>query len=168
MVRGFSNFQLYHTFRRYHRNVNYETTIKNKSKIEGAYLLLKRYKNRLKNFDSALAQIDSNKADKQELAQLAKSLDNQTNLAVFKDMQLLLDTTVQQLEERFIVKCNSMQSCYQNINLDYRKTIQSNNKKYFNHFTDKISFIKKFMNELALEQAKILEGIMNKVNQTYD
>ena len=83
-------------------------------------------------------------------------------------MQLLLDTTVQQLEERFIVKCNSMQNCYQNINLDYRKTIQSNNKKYFNLFNDKISFIEKFMNELALEQAKILEGVVNKVNYTFD
>lgn len=86
MVRSFSNFQLYHTFRKYKRNANYETALKDKSKIEGAYLLLKRYKNRLKNFDTALAQIESNKADKKELAQLTKSLDNQTNLAILKDM----------------------------------------------------------------------------------
>ena len=61
-----------------------------------------------------------------------------------------------------------MQNCYKNINLDYRRTIQSNNKKYFNLFADKISFIEKFMNELALEQARILEGVINRVNYSFD
>ena len=44
--------------------------LKDKSKIEGAYLLLKRYKNRLKNYDTALEQINNVKADKNALEML--------------------------------------------------------------------------------------------------
>ena len=86
MIRHFSKLQLYHVFRKYHRNSNYEAALKDKSKIDGAYLLLKRFKNRLKNYDLALAQIEGRKADKQELTQLAKRVDNANVLTIFKDM----------------------------------------------------------------------------------
>ena len=35
-----------------------------KNKIEGAYLLLKRFKNRLKQFDTALEKVHELKADR--------------------------------------------------------------------------------------------------------
>ena len=76
MIRHFSKVQLYHVFRKYHRNSNYETALKDKSKIDGAYLLLKRFKNRLKNYDLALAQIEGKKADKQEITDLARRVDS--------------------------------------------------------------------------------------------
>ena len=41
--------------------------LKDKDKIEGAYLLLKRYKNRLKVMDAALQKIDEKKSDRWEL-----------------------------------------------------------------------------------------------------
>ena len=44
-----------------------ETYIKDKSKIEGAYLLLKRFKNRLKNYDTALAKLNETKVNKEKL-----------------------------------------------------------------------------------------------------
>ena len=58
MVKHLENFQRYHAFRRYERQVDWEAKIKDKSKIDGAYLLLKRFKNRLKNYDSALEKVD--------------------------------------------------------------------------------------------------------------
>ena len=50
----------YHTFRffhKYRRNVQVEVQIKEKNNIQGAYLLLKRFKNRLKTFDETLSQV---------------------------------------------------------------------------------------------------------------
>lgn len=44
-------FILYHSWRRYARNVSYANQLMNKDKIDGAYILLKRFKNRLKAFD---------------------------------------------------------------------------------------------------------------------
>ena len=72
MVRCFAKERLYHAFRKYHKQTSYEIALRDKSKIEGAYLLLKRYKNRLKNYDAALEKIESNKADRNELTALEK------------------------------------------------------------------------------------------------
>ena len=47
-------FVLYHSWRKYARNVRYENQLMHKDKIEGAYILLKRFKNRLKGFDQAI------------------------------------------------------------------------------------------------------------------
>ena len=58
MFKHFLKFQIYHAFRRYHKQVSWEIAIKDKSKIEGAYLLLKRFKNRLKNYDIALERVE--------------------------------------------------------------------------------------------------------------
>ena len=46
-----------------------------RSKIEGAYLLLKRFKNRLKTFDTALNKVHDLKADKKDFTELQQSLD---------------------------------------------------------------------------------------------
>ena len=46
-----------------------------KGKIEGAYLLLKRFKNRLKAFDAALEKVHELKANKKDFLLLKQSLD---------------------------------------------------------------------------------------------
>ena len=68
--------------------------MKDKSKIDGAYLLLKRYKNRLKNYDLALERIDQKKCDKSEFEALSQSVDQQRAFSIFNDMKLLFDTTL--------------------------------------------------------------------------
>jgi len=57
---------LYHSWRRYARQANFETQLKEKGRIEGAYILLKRFKNRLKHFDSTFKTITDQKADLKE------------------------------------------------------------------------------------------------------
>ena len=71
-----------------------------KNKIEGAYLLLKRFKNRLKQFDTALEKVHELKADRQDLAKLKKSVEKDRALSIFNDMKILFDTTVKQISER--------------------------------------------------------------------
>ena len=66
LVKNLNKLQLYHAFRRYHKKTSWELALKDKSKIDGAYLLLKRYKNRLKNYDIALERIDQKKCDKSD------------------------------------------------------------------------------------------------------
>ena len=78
-----------------------ELALKDKSKIDGAYLLLKRYKNRLKNYDGVLEKIDEKKADRTELAELYKSVDKQRGIEIFNDMKLLFDSTMQKLQDKF-------------------------------------------------------------------
>ena len=68
--------------------------MRDKSKIDGAYLLLKRYKNRLKTYDGALEKIAETKADKTELQSIYNSVQKDSAMAVFNDMKLLFDTTV--------------------------------------------------------------------------
>ena len=75
LVKNLNKLQLYHAFRRYHKKVCWELALKDKSKIDGAYLLLKRYKNRLKNYDLALERIDQKKCDKSEFEALSQSVD---------------------------------------------------------------------------------------------
>ena len=54
MITRVNKFFLYHSFRRFRLKASWITAMKNKDKIEGAYLLLSSYKNRMKNFDQAL------------------------------------------------------------------------------------------------------------------
>ena len=74
--------------------------LKDKSKIEGAYLLLKRYKNRLKNYDTALEQINNLKADKSELERLETQTKPQRAESVFNDMKILFDSATIQFDEK--------------------------------------------------------------------
>ena len=59
------------------------------SKIEGAYLLLKRFKNRLKLFDDALGKMSDTKVEKKEFHQLEKQLEKNKASAIYDEMQAL-------------------------------------------------------------------------------
>ena len=50
-------FALYHSWRQYARQVNFQTQLKDKDKIEGAYILVKRLKNRMKGIDEAVKKV---------------------------------------------------------------------------------------------------------------
>ena len=51
--------------------------LKQKDSIQGAYFILKRYKNRLKVFDQTLQAIDERKVEKTEFNVLKMSVDKQ-------------------------------------------------------------------------------------------
>ena len=53
-MQAIRKFILYHSWRKYARQVSYEKQLQHKDKIEGAYLLMKRFKNRLKGFDEVI------------------------------------------------------------------------------------------------------------------
>ena len=56
--------------------------------------MLKRMKNRLKDFDQALELMNKLKAERQEFEQLKRDVDKDRAISVFNDMQMLLDSTV--------------------------------------------------------------------------
>ena len=100
MIAHFRKYQTYHLMRRFHRQACWEAQLMDKSKIEGAYLLLKRFKNRLKTFDSALSKVHTMKVDKKDFETLKVSLDKDRAASIFNDMKLLFDTTIGQFDEK--------------------------------------------------------------------
>ena len=54
MLRHLRKFHIYHEIRKWHNKTNAIAMVQNKSKIEGAYLIMKRFKDRLKAFDKAI------------------------------------------------------------------------------------------------------------------
>ena len=54
-------YKLYHVWRKYVKQASFETQLMNKGKIDGAYILLKRFKNRLKGLDQVVSQIERDK-----------------------------------------------------------------------------------------------------------
>ena len=98
MVDKFKKFHIGQAFKRYRQQAMWEVQLREKDKIEGAYLLLKRFKNRLKNMDSALEKLNEKKSDRSELAILSESVDSNKTVSIFNDMKVLLDTTVQNME----------------------------------------------------------------------
>ena len=86
----------------------WECQLKDKSKIEGAYLLLKRFKNRLKNLDNALERMDKKKVDHNVVENLAFHLNKDRAESVFDDMKILFDTTVKQFDEKLTYERNKI------------------------------------------------------------
>ena len=86
-----------------------------KGKIEGAYLLLKRFKNRLKTFDTALEKVHVQKADKQDFLKLKTSLDKDRATSIFNDMKILFDTTVKTFDEKVVYERNQVEERYAKI-----------------------------------------------------
>ena len=71
ILRKFHTFKFFHKYR---RNVQLEVQIKEKNSIQGAYLLLKRFKNRLKVFDETLIKIEKQKVGMNDFNELKTSL----------------------------------------------------------------------------------------------
>jgi hypothetical protein len=60
----FRKYQTHHGFLKFKKQANWETDLMDRGRIDGAYLLLKRFKGRLKLFDRALEKIYEDKASK--------------------------------------------------------------------------------------------------------
>jgi len=72
----------------------WEQQIFDKGKIDGAYLLLKRFKNRLKVFDTALEHMHSTKLEKSEFEYVKNALNKSTATSIYNDMQKIFDSTI--------------------------------------------------------------------------
>lgn len=80
-------FHTFWQFHKYRRIVHWEVQMKSKDSIQGAYLLLKRYKNRLKAFDQTLLAMNENKVEKTEFNALKMSVDKEQAKNIYRDMQ---------------------------------------------------------------------------------
>ncbi len=54
MLRSFRRYHLFHEFNKLNLQTNRVALVRDRDKINGAFLLLKRFKNRLKAFDEAM------------------------------------------------------------------------------------------------------------------
>ena len=61
--------------------------MRDKNKIDGAYLLIKRFKNRLKCLDEVVRKVNEDKADRGAVQVLKSSLAKGRAEAVFEDMK---------------------------------------------------------------------------------
>ena len=77
--------------------------------------MIKRMKNRLKNFDTALELMNKVKLEKDEFEQLKHDVNKDRAISVFNDMKLLLDSTVYQFEERFQLERNQTNTICQSL-----------------------------------------------------
>ena len=77
--------------------------------------MIKRMKNRLKNFDTALELMNRVKLEKDEFEQLKHDVNKDRAISVFNDMKLLLDSTVYQFEERLSSERDQRNQTYQSL-----------------------------------------------------
>lgn len=66
MLEIFNKYHKFHGFKMFKTKCNWEIQLMDKSRIDGAYLLLKRFKLRLKQFDKALEKLHTEKASTHE------------------------------------------------------------------------------------------------------
>ena len=141
--------------RRWKRNGSYEAQIKDKSKIEGAYLILRRLKNRLKAFDHIVKIIHETKADKKDFLVLKKSVEPVRTEMIMNDMKLLFDSTVKQFDKRLRAEKSQLTVTYDRIIEKQKNMTLAFEMKYSNMITQRIDRVETFSNDLALEQARL-------------
>ena len=151
MIYYFRKYQTYHLMRKFSKQTRWEAQLMDKSKIEGAYLLLKRFKNRLKTFDTALEKVYSLKADKQDFMKLKQSLDKERAQSIFDDMKVLFDTTVKQFDDEVVYERSQVEERYAKILRDQRLLMQTFEKKYNLLIMKKIDKLENVVNDLAFD-----------------
>ena len=119
--------------------------------------MLKRFKNRLKTFDNALGKVAEKKADRHEFEKLANDLQKDRAVSVFNDMKILFDTTVNQFDEKIIYERRQIRTTYERLLQEQRKDMLNFEKRYNHLILSKVTKLEDFVNELAIEQAKLLE-----------
>ena len=96
-------FRKHHTFwffHKYRRIINVELQIKEKYGIQGAYMLLKRFKDRLKVFDQTISEINKSKVNLTEFRQLESSIDIAHASKLFNDMKVLYDFSMKEIKAK--------------------------------------------------------------------
>ena len=109
------NYTLYHMMRRWRRQASFETALREKSKIDGAYILIKRFKNRLKALDKAVERLHTVKANQVEVSELRAATSQERAQSVMDDMKLLFDTTTKEFEKKLQAKIGEVEKTYDRI-----------------------------------------------------
>ena len=132
-----------------------------RSRIDGAYLLLKRFKGRLKLFDQALEKLYNQKASKEEFEQLLQSLDKHRAEQIFNDMKSLFDSTVQQALSRLDTHRDKLVKQTDQTLTEQQKELSRLEKKYSYFVSEKMQKLNFFVDDIALGQEQIVERINN-------
>lgn len=126
-----------------------------KDKIEGAYILLKRFKNRLKGFDSVIKKVSDEKADREDFVRLEQSMAKGRAESVFVDMKILFDSTVKQFDQKVVYERKEVAKAYERIVEKQRAMILGFEMKYDNMIKGRMDRLEAVMDDLAFEQAKL-------------
>ena len=110
----------------------------NKDKIEGAYVLMKRFKNRLKGLDEVIRQISEDKVSQAELKAVTVNVSNANVRSMFNDMKHLFDTTVEQFDKKVAFERQKVAKSYESILEKQRNMILSFEMKYNNMIRSRI------------------------------
>jgi len=100
MLSTFKKYHLFHEFNKLNQKTNILAEIRDKDKINGAFLLMKRFKNRLKAFDEAMQALNRQKVNITDFEKLSASLDFTRAETIFKDMVSLVDSNSRAFEEK--------------------------------------------------------------------
>ena len=100
LIRHVRKYHLFHEFKRLNLQTNAMAAVRDKNKIDGAYLLMKRFKNRLKAFDSALQAIEKAKVNTADFERLKATLDSANSQSIFRDVIRLFDTAKENFEHK--------------------------------------------------------------------
>ena len=93
----FWKFHTSSTFKKFKETIRKEKLVKEKNKIDGAYILIEELKRQLKMFDKALERIYKEKAGREDIEMLKKSIDEHRAKSIFNDMKELFDTTIKDM-----------------------------------------------------------------------
>ncbi len=72
-----------------------ERLVLEKNKIDGAFILIEEMKKQFKRFDKALEKMHKEKASFLDFEYLKQSVDPSSAKAIFNDMKLLFDATLE-------------------------------------------------------------------------
>ena len=131
------------------------TQIKDKNKIEGAYLLLRRFKNRLKVFDETMKAMHETKANLSDLEDLKIFIDPTRAQCVMNDMKILFHSTVGEFEKKLEAGQSQIDVKYERILEKQNKMVLAIEVRYTGTIKKRIDRIEAFTNDLAMEQARL-------------
>ena len=154
-IKVVGKYRIFLVMRHWKRQASLESQIKDKSKIEGAYLLLRRFKNRLKMLDEIVRVIHENKVEVRDFEVLKASLQPERAMSVMNDMKLLFDSAVKEFEKRMCAEKHDLTSSYGSILEKQKNMILAFEMKYSNMIKQRLDRLETFTNDLAMEQAHI-------------
>lgn len=127
-----------------------------KDKIEGAYLLIKRLKNRLKGFDEVIKRIGAEKANLSDFKDLQHSIAKERTQSIFEDMKRLFDTTVEQFDRKVKLERVNVAKSYESILDKQRKMILAFEMKYNGMINKRLDTLENALAELQTDQVRLI------------
>ena len=130
-----------------------------KSRIDGAYLLLKRFKLRLKQFDKALEKLHSEKASTEQFSILCQSLDRHRATAIFNDMKNLFDNSIKSVQSNMKREREKTEDMHI-VELQHKQTeLRQIEMKYSYLYNEKLGKLQGVVDGLALEHSNVAEKV---------